>query len=309
MTEKRKNSCQAGIKPKPVDAPSLAEAKKKLQRDLTSHKGDHGHILIVAGSYGSSGAAILATRGALRAGVGLVTITATKSNNAIFQQAVPEAMTLPLAASDKFLDVADWPQVKEKLERYDAIVLGPGLGTHPQTAELVLHLFHESKIPAVVDADALNIIAASRKKLHSPRGPRIYTPHAKEMGRLLKCSAKEIVADRFAAVKKAHHIFAAKKHPTIMLLKGAGTIIYDGTTFYTNTTGNPAMATGGMGDVLSGVIASLTGQGLDAVMATCCGAYLHGLAADILAQEIGIGFSATEVANTLPAARKRMYEL
>ncbi len=308
MTEEKKNSCHTEISVKPVDTASLDKAKEKLQRDLTSHKGDHGHILIVAGSYGSSGAAILAARGALRTGAGLVTITATKSNNAIFQQAVPEAMTLPLAASNKFLDATDWPLIKEKLERYDAVVLGPGLGMHPQTMELVLHLFHESKCPAIVDADALNTIAASRKKLHSPRGIRIYTPHAKEMGRLLKCSTKEIVADRFAAVKKAHHIFAGKKHPAIMLLKGAGTIIYDGTSFYTNTTGNPAMATGGMGDVLSGVIAALTGQGLDALMATCCGAYLHGLAADILAQRMGVGFSATEVANTLPAARKCMYE-
>ncbi len=291
-----------------ITAATLAAVKTTLQRDPAAHKGSHGHILIVAGSHGSAGAAVLAAKGALRAGAGLVTLASTSANNAIFQQTVIEAMTMPLATSETFFTASDWPQIKKSLERYDAIVLGPGLGMHPETMELGLHIFHEAEIPVVVDADALNILAVSRKTLHSPRGVRIYTPHPGEMGRLLKCPTNEVLADSLAATHTAHRIFAAKKHPSIMVMKGAGTIVYDGDATFINTTGNPAMATGGMGDVLSGIIAALIGQKIAPLMAACSGVYLHGLAADILEEKTGTGFYASEVADTIPTARKQLLQ-
>ncbi len=291
-----------------IDRQGILPAADRLRRHAASHKGSHGHILIAAGATGSTGAAILAARGALRAGAGLVTLLSTRQNDPILQTSVPEAMTLPLATSDNFLSGNDWLQLKENLARYSAIVLGPGLGIHPETKELVLRIFHETEIPVVVDADALNILALSKERLHHPRGARIYTPHPGEMGRLLNCTVTEIVADPVAAVEKAYHIFAGKRQPAIMVLKGAGTIVYDGSEVFINPTGNPVMATGGMGDVLSGVIAALSGQALSPVMAACCGVYLHGLAADILEQKRGVGGYASEVADNIPASRKQLLQ-
>ncbi len=291
-----------------ITASTLDSAKNRLQRHPISHKGNHGHVLIIAGSHGSTGAAILAAKGALRMGAGLVTITSTQENNATLQMAVPEAMTMPLAASTEFLSSKDWPQLKKNLAKYDALVIGPGLGLHPETMELVLHLFHEAETPAIIDADALNTLAGCRNKLHSPRGPRIYTPHPGELGRLLKCSAKEITTDYLSAAEKAYRIFKSKRYPTIMLVKGGSTVVYDGESFFINTTGNPAMATGGMGDVLSGVIAALVSQALSPMTAASCGTFLHGLAADILVQQTGVGLYASELADALPAARKQLLQ-
>ncbi len=294
--------------PQLISRQNLQSAGERLRRDPASHKGSHGHILIVAGSGGSTGAAVLAARGSLRAGAGLVTLVATRQNNTILQSSVPEAMTLPLATDSDFLSTNHWQQLKEILPKYSSIVIGPGLGRHPETVGLVLRIFHEAEVPVIIDADALNILANSRERLYSPRGARIYTPHPGELGRLLKCPVNEILADPIAAAKKVHQSLAGKKHPSIVVVKGAGTIVYDGSEVFINPTGNPAMATGGMGDVLSGIIAALCGQTLSPGMAACCGVYLHGLAADIVAQQMGVGCYASEVADTIPAARKQFLQ-
>lgn len=292
----------AGITPR-----NLQPAASQLQRDTSSHKGSHGHLLIVAGAKGSSGAAVLAARGALRTGAGLVTISSTQQNDAIFQTTVPEAMTFPLKHSAEHLSGTDWPELKKSLEKYTCIVLGPGLGQHKETVELVLHLFHDAPIPIIVDADALNILAAYRERLHLPSGTRIFTPHPGELARLCKCSVNDVLADIFTATRKACAIFTNKKHPTVMITKGPGTIVYSSEQrHFINTTGNPSMATGGMGDVLSGMIGALMCQKLSPLMAAACGVYLHGLAADILDQQIGTGLYASEVADTIPAARHQL---
>ncbi len=280
-----------------------------LQRKPSAHKGDNGHLLVVAGADGYTGAAVLAARGALRAGAGLVTVVSTKQNNTILQTTIPEAMTMPLKNSDEFLSNSDWRQIKEKIAHSDCVVLGPGIGTHPDTTKLALRIFHEATTPVIVDADALNILACSRGSLHIPAGPRIYTPHPGELARLLKCSVQEILEDSFEATRKACHLFCHTKYPVIIVTKGAGTIIYSSEgKHFINTTGNPSMATGGMGDILSGMIAAFICQGFAPLPATVCGVYLHGLSGDILQQIKGTGFYSSELADTIPLARKQLFE-
>lgn len=288
---------------------TLQTASHCLRRNPAAHKGENGHLLLIAGSHGKSGAAILTARGALRAGAGLVTIASTPGNNSLLQTTVPEAMTLPLVQSDEFLACHDWSRLKKNIEQYDCIVLGPGLGQHQETAELVLRIFHEISAPAIIDADALNILASWRERLHPPGGTRIYTPHPGELARLLKCSVKEILEDSCAAAMKACRIFTNKKFPALMVVKGPGTIVTDGENRnLINATGNPAMATGGMGDVLSGIIGALLCQGLTPLFAATSGVYLHGLAADICEQAVGTGLYASEVADNIPAARRQLDE-
>lgn len=287
----------------------LKENCTRLRRQSASHKGTNGHTFILAGSTGSTGAAVLAGRGALRAGTGLLTLGSTAENNMILQSAVPEAMTLLLHGNPSHLSIKDWPQIKENLNRFSCIVTGPGTGQHPDTTELVLKIYHEAPLPVVIDADALNILAAHRKTLGTPAGPRIFTPHPGEMGRILGKPTAEIVQDPLGAVKQGCLLFQNDEYETVMLLKGSGTIVCnsEGRCFI-NTTGNPGMATGGMGDVLSGIIGAFISQGMDPFPATTTAAYLHGKAADILFEHMGPGFYASEVTDKLPEARHNLLQ-
>lgn len=279
----------------------------QLQRKKASHKGTHGHLFLLAGSTGKTGAAILAAKGALRGGCGLVTLAASERLNKVFETSLPEAMTQVLPKSDDYLSIDDWPLIIETLVDKDALVVGPGLGQHPSTAELVLKIFHEAPCTVILDADALNILAVHREKLSKPGGPRIYTPHPGEISRLLKCDIDAVKVDRLGAARSGCEIFSNKSYESIMVLKGAGTITANSeNALFINTTGNPGMATGGMGDVLSGVIGALICQGLTPMNAALTGVYLHGAAGDILYQETGVGFTASEVADMLPPARKEL---
>jgi hydroxyethylthiazole kinase-like uncharacterized protein yjeF len=281
-----------------------------LQRKKTSHKGSNGHLLVIAGSKGKGGAALLAARGALRSGAGLVTMAAPATLNDVFQNGLPEAMTLALENSIDHFSDKDFDQLFSELEKKSACVVGPGLGNDAATAALVLRLFHEAKCPVVFDADGLNILAENMEKLSAPSGPRIYTPHPGEMGRLLDKDVHKINSNRLEAAVEACNLFANSTHQTIFILKGAGTIIADDSGKRAiNTSGNPGMGTAGMGDVLSGVIGALICQGFPIRDAAIVGVYLHGAAADILYEKSGSGFYATEVADMIPAARKEMMEL
>ncbi len=282
-------------------AETCATLIQPLKRKKAAHKGSHGHLLILAGSRGKTGAAVLAARGALRSGAGLVSLCVPHDLNIIFETVLIEAMTLPLTNSSQCLSMGDWPAISEHIKAKQAIVIGPGIGLLPDTAELVLQIYHTVQCPVIVDADALTILATHRDKLDVPAGPRIFTPHPGELARLLDKSAADIQENRLDAAILGCNLFKNDVHDTVMIVKGAGTIIADGGGSTTiNTTGNPGMASGGMGDVLSGVIGALACQGLPPLQAAVAGVYLHGAAADRLYDLSGAGFLASEVADMIP---------
>lgn len=276
------------------------------RRRAADHKGTHGHLLVVAGSAGKTGAALLAAHGALRSGVGLVSLSVPASLNPIFETALPEAMTIPLPASTTAPTIADHQVVAEALVRKQAVVLGPGLGTAADTALLVKRLYREVALPMVVDADALNILASEPALLATYLAPRIFTPHSGEMARLLGVTTTTVQQDRRGSAQAL-----AREHGVWVVLKGSGTVIAapDGA-LAINPTGNPGMAAGGMGDVLAGLIGGLLCQGLAPWQAACLGVYVHGLAGDLLAGELGVqfGFLASELAAALPRAFRQLLD-
>ncbi len=275
-------------------------------RQATDHKGTFGHLLILAGSAGKTGAAILSALGALRSGIGLVTLCVPHDLNAIFESSLLEAMTVPLPNSFQVLSVNDFELVARSMEGKEAVVVGPGLGTAQETAELVIKVYREAPQPLLVDADGLNILAQEQTVLQNPPAPRILTPHPGEMARLIGGTAKDVQASR-------HKVAAefAREKGVFVVLKGANTVIASPEgRVAVNPTGNAGMATGGMGDVLSGLIGSLLAQGLSPWQAACLGVYVHGLAGDNLAAATGIGFGylAGDLANELPLAFQEMAE-
>lgn len=281
---------------------------KSLVRDKASHKGTHGHLLLLAGSPGKTGAALLAARGALRTGCGLVSLCVPHMLNAVFEASLVEAMTIPLRNSPAFIGIADRDHILQSISDKKAVVIGPGLGTNPQTAELVLFLYRTVKQPLILDADALNILALHISQIGAPAGPRIFTPHPGELSRLINTSVQEIQDHRLEAARKACSVFKRNPQQIIMVLKGAGTIIAtDNGTALINTTGNPGMATGGMGDVLSGVIGALICQGMSSLQAAAAAVFLHGAAGDELYEKIGVGYTASELADVLPLTLKKYF--
>lgn len=276
---------------------------RPLRRKRTSHKGTHGHLLILAGSSGKTGAALLSAKGALRSGAGLVSLAVPEDLNVIFETAFPEVMTIPLPKSHKILSVDDWPTLEKEINNKTAVVIGPGIGQDPATSALVLKIYNEVRCPVIFDADGLNILASFSGNLLAPAGPRIYTPHPGELSTLLGKSADIIQDNRLDACILGCDLFQNDLFETVMVLKGAGTVIADsGGTTIINTTGNPGMATAGMGDVLSGMIGALICQGLASKDAAIAAVYLHGAAGDILYRKNGAGFFAGELADTVPEA-------
>ena len=246
----------------PLELAEAGELRELLPpRPFGSHKGTYGHLLVLAGSQGKTGAAVLTAEGALRAGAGLVTLGIPESLNDILEAKLTEAMTLPLpqAPGARALGRAALKPIGEFLDPKSAVALGPGLGTHPETQELVRHLVRHLPQPMVVDADGVNALAADRS-VWPAAGPRVFTPHPGEMARL----------------------------GVILVLKGAQTVVAapDGRASL-NATGNPALASGGTGDVLTGLIGGFLAQGLAPWDAARLGVYLHGLAADFLAAQYG----------------------
>ncbi len=237
-------------------------------RSKFDHKGTFGHALLIAGSYGKAGAAILSAGAALRTGSGLVTVHTPSSSVLAMQAALPEAMVSPDPGSSNVTTLPD-------LALYDAIGAGPGLGTDPDTASVLRSLLERATVPVVLDADALNILSQHTEwfELLSPR--TILTPHPGEFRRLTgtESSDFDLLQEQLA--------FAAK-HRCVVVLKGAHTSVAlpDGTVYF-NSTGNPGMATGGSGDVLTGMITSLLAQGYEPAEAAITGVYLHGLSGDI----------------------------
>jgi NAD(P)H-hydrate epimerase len=291
----------ANIRTELATADTFTTLSQPLMRDTASHKGSHGHLLILAGSAGKTGAAVLTAKGALRSGAGLVSLCVPHDLNSVFETTLIEAMTVPLPNSSQSLSVADWDIISENIAAKKAVVLGPGIGRDAVTAELMLKMYLTVKCPLILDADALALLAGYRDKMRSPAGPRIFTPHPGELATLLDKSIENIQDNRLEAALLGCDLFKSDLHDIVLILKGAGTIIAASNGAATiNTTGNPGMATGGMGDVLSGVIGALVCQGLGPLDAAIAGVYLHGAAADRLYQKCGSGFFASEVADMIP---------
>ncbi len=270
------------------------------ERPSPAHKGNFGRVLIIAGSRGMTGAAGLSATAALRSGAGLVTAAVPETLHDIMEVKLTEAMTVPLPDTGSgALSGEALPRILSLLENMDALAIGPGLSQTPETVTLVRELLPAIKIPFVLDADALNALAGQTGILGSLHAPAVITPHPGEMARLMEVTSGDIQADRVGNAVKA-----TADWNVVTLLKGARTVVAtpEGTV-YINPTGNPGMASGGSGDVLTGIIASLIAQGLQPGRAAAAGAYLHGLAGDMAAKEKGmIGLVAGDIIAGLPAA-------
>ncbi|MEA2601320.1 MAG: ADP-dependent NAD(P)H-hydrate dehydratase / NAD(P)H-hydrate epimerase [Acidobacteriota bacterium] len=273
------------------------------EREPDSHKGDYGHALILAGSPGKAGAAILAARAAVRAGAGLVTVAVPESILQTVDLGSIESMTLGLPAAvlpGQSGQIAERAAeiVLDAAEGKAVLALGPGLGQDPATVAAIRRIALECPLPLVLDADGLNAFAGKAGDLCGRRAETILTPHPGELGRLLGCSTAQIQEDRVAAARGA-----AEETGAIVVLKGHLTLVASGTAVFVNPTGNPGMATGGSGDVLTGLLAGLLAQGLDALDATLLAVYLHGLAGDLAAGRLRAGnLAADDLIRILPGA-------
>ena len=266
-------------------------------RIQTGHKGSFGHVLVVAGSRGKTGAAILSSLGCLRAGAGLVSLCVPEKLNVIVESTLLEAMTIPVRGLDGLcFHNHDFVQILDAASGKGCVVVGPGLGQEPSTAQLLNQLLVNLTTPLVVDADGLNLL--HEDSLESLAGRRVVlTPHPGEMALLTGKTVAEIQQDR---VKVARGF--AKQFEVVVVLKGAATVIAGPSgEVAINSSGNAGMATGGMGDVLSGIIATLLAQGMSAFAAACLGVYSHGRAGDLLNHDgAPYGYLASELADTLP---------
>ncbi len=271
-------------------------------RVADSHKADFGRLAVIAGSRGKAGAAVLAARGALRAGAGLVTVFCPAAVESIIVSALPEAMTRGLAEEDGALAAQAAEPLLEALSDFDAAVAGPGLGTAKGTVALLEKLL-AAKCALLFDADALNAFAGRSRAFARRRGRTVLTPHPGEAARLLATTGAEIQRDRLAAARKL-----ARASGAVVLLKGAGSLTCSPSGRVTlNPTGTPLMSTAGSGDVLAGAIGALLAGGLSAEKATIAAAYLHGAAGERLEERLGdAGLLSGELAEGLPPARKAL---
>lgn len=275
--------------------------KKDVQATLRhrskfDHKGTFGHALIIAGSFGKMGAAVLAAKAALRSGAGLLTVHVPACGYEIIQSAVPEAMTSVDEAEQFFT------KPPGDIERYSAIGVGPGIGQEHATVKALHQLFELRNEPMVIDADALNILAANRELIHSIPAGSILTPHPKEFERLVGKWKND-----FERLERLRDFSARSK--CVLILKGAHTSIAtpDGKVYFNNT-GNPGMATAGSGDVLTGMLTSLLAQGYNATQTAIIGCWLHGMAGDFAKREFGeISLTSTDIINHLPTSFKVFY--
>ena len=279
--------------------PALVQASFP-QRDPTAHKGSTGHLLILAGSPGKTGAAAMAATTAMRSGAGLVSLCIPRSLNPILETLVTEVMTVGLPETDSGgLDASAFNIISTLVADKRCLAIGPGLGTDTATGRLVRQVLESVDVPLVIDADGLNLIATDLEVLKAAKAPLVLTPHPGEMSRLCGASTKEIQADRIT-----HARAFATRYRVHLVLKGAATVVAhpDGNVFV-NPTGNPGMAAGGMGDVLTGLIAGLITQGMAPDTAALVGVYLHGAAADHIAcHKAPTGFLAGEVVHAVPEA-------
>jgi NAD(P)H-hydrate epimerase len=309
----------------PIGIPRALLDDENLQAELTTHawmqktlpprtqardanKGAFGTVLVIAGGRGMAGAAVLAALAALRAGAGLVQLAVPARVFSAAAGLAPEIITQPLPETPD--ETHGGPGALEAAlalaEKADAVALGPGLGRNKETTAFVQAVVTRSPKPLVVDADGLNALSENPEVARSRNAPLVLTPHPAEMGRLLGTDAAAVQADRLAAAREC-----AARYQAVALLKGARTLIAEpnNARVAVNRNGSPALATAGSGDVLTGVIAALLGQKMNALGAARAGAYLHALAGERAAHELGAaGVIASDVLHRVPLARQWLYD-
>jgi NAD(P)H-hydrate epimerase len=270
-------------------------------RPPDSNKGSFGKVLIVAGSRGMSGAAVLAGSAALRGGAGLVRVAVPAGVLPIVACANPCYLTAPLPEdADGRVSAQAEEEISRLMDGWDVAAIGPGFGRGQGVTSVVHDALRRLTAPLVLDADGLNTLEGNAEPLRQRQAPLIITPHPGEFARLTGKSIAEIQQRR----QELAVAFAAK-HRLVLVLKGHGTIVTDGRRLYVNTTGNPGMATGGTGDVLTGLIAALLGQGLEPFAAAQLGVHRHGLAGDLARDHVGaVGMIASDLLTYLPQAAR-----
>jgi ADP-dependent NAD(P)H-hydrate dehydratase len=270
------------------------------KRPADGHKGLYGSVLVVAGGRGMAGAAGLSGVAALRSGAGLVRVASSAEVQPTVASFEPSYMTYPLESDQEGLISAEPAKAAlgTLLERSDVLAIGPGLGQSEGIRDLVRWVVDSVTVPTVIDADGINALAGQTDALGDLKRPVVITPHPGEFARLTGRTVAEIQADR-----ERHAVALAQADNLVVVLKGANTIVTDGTRLYINSTGNPGMATGGSGDILTGVIAALIGQKLPAFEAAQLGVYVHGLAGDMARDQNGeVGMIAGDIVDVLADA-------
>lgn len=269
-----------------------------------THKGDYGHVLVIAGSIGMTGAAYLCCQAALISGSGLVSLTIPKSLNSIMETKLTEVITKPQEETKEgTLSIKAFSSIVDLAKMCNVVAMGCGLTTHPEVKNLIQKLISSLEVPMVLDADALNAISDRIDILKERKSPIVITPHPGEMARILKTTTGTVQKERLKIAKDF-----ATCHNVVVVLKGHNTVVAkeDGSN-YVNTTGNPGMASAGMGDVLAGMIVSFIGQGIDPFNAAKLGVYLHGLSADLAASKKGqVSLIASDVLDYLPEAIRKI---
>lgn len=276
-----------------------------LKRSIDSHKGNYGHIVIIAGSRTMSGAACLCSYAALRSGAGLVTVATSRSSQPLVALSRPEIITVGLAeTSQGTISRQAFPLVQRLIaDKADVVALGPGLSTALQTQQFIRHCVRTIDKPLVIDADGLNALAGNLESLQKKNRVTVITPHPGELSRLLRIPVADIQKQRAILAKTL-----ARRYNTIAVIKGYGTIVADpcGRVFR-NTTGNPGMATAGSGDVLTGIIAALLAQAADPFAAVTTAVYVHGLAGDLAVRGKGLtSLVASDIIEALPRAFRQV---
>ncbi len=299
VAEHSYNLPQTGVEPKMTNVP-VCEVPRLPRRSPQGHKGTYGTVQVIAGSRGMAGAAVLVGRGALHSGAGLVRVACPACIQDVVSSGSPCYTTFGIRqhADGTFGDGAAVEMV-EYSKPADVIAMGPGLGQGPSVAAFVRAIVEEqSNIPIVLDADGLNAIAPYGNGFPKRNAPLVLTPHPGEFARLLGCSIQDVLTNRESLA-----VDFAQRTGVVLLLKGSGTLVVDSQRIYRNTTGNPGMATGGSGDVLTGVIAALIGQGLEVFDAAVLGAWVHGRAGDLAASKLGqVGLTSADLADYLAGA-------
>ncbi|MEE9604172.1 MAG: NAD(P)H-hydrate dehydratase [Candidatus Scalindua sp.] len=281
---------------------------KLIPRKKNTHKGNYGRVLVLAGSPGMTGAAYLCCKAALKSGSGLVTLGIPKSLNFIMETKLTCVMTHPLPETKAVtLSNKGREEILKLCEKHDVIALGPGLSQQPETKKLILWLIKTIDRSIVIDADGINALMGNLHILYNIKKNVVLTPHPGEMSRLINLdSAKDVQKKRLDIATqfvKSMHKQLGKERDFILVLKGDKTIVANYNKVYINHTGNPGMATAGAGDVLTGIIVSLIGQGFNVFDASQLGVYIHGLAGDIASKKKGeVSMIASDILDFLPDA-------
>ena len=286
----------------PINHDLIKNSLKKRNKDI--HKGNCGHLAICAASPGLTGAACMASEAALRGGCGLVTLCCAKELNSIFETKLTEAMTMPVKSKRGVISEKAFKDIYEKLKKCDALLYGPGLSPSKSIGLLLEKILSESNLPIVIDADGLNVLSQNMGLLKRAKSSIILTPHIGEFSRLTGLSAKQIFEN-----KKEIALNFAKEYGVILVLKSHETIVTDGKDIFENVLGNPGMAVGGSGDVLAGLISAFLAQGNSILLSALAGVYIHSLAGDMAALEIGeLSLLPRDIINAVPYAIKYSME-